>query len=417
MPRLTLEEVLDRATLADPAYVAASRGVADAAWERRSAVTSLFLPEVTASTSFTRFSSPQFNPGTNALADELVQGAVTASYDLFRGGARFSELSRSRSLLAGARADREQARFDASLAAEAAFYDVLAGGELERVARERVRRAEEQLAVARARVVSGAAVRSDSLQLVLELTRARVELLRQETALRVARLELGRRVGVEGPVDAVPLASGELPGIPLDEERAVALALRASPRVVAARERASAAESAAAAARSGYLPEVSLFGQWSGFDDGFPPTGTSRTLWGVQVSVPLWDGARREIGVARARTGREVAAAARADAERAARRDAVEAYQGFRTARASAELASTGVAVARENLQVQQDRYRSGTTTIIDLLTAQVDLAGAEAEHVQARYATWLALARLETVLGRRLSPDRRAGAGEGEIR
>ena len=46
--------------------------------------------------------------------------------------------------------------------------------------------------------MSGAAVQTDSLQLLLELNRARVSLLQDEARLRVARLLLGRRVGAAG---------------------------------------------------------------------------------------------------------------------------------------------------------------------------------------------------------------------------
>ena len=63
----------------------------------------------------------------------------------------------------------------------------------------------------------------------------------------------------------------------------------------------------------------------------------------------------------------------------------------------------SAVTVARENLRVQQERYRAGATTIIDLITAQVDLSAAEAGTVQARQATRLALAGLEAILGRRI--------------
>ncbi len=89
------------------------------------------------------------------------------------------------------------------------------------------------------------------------------------------------------------------------------------------------------------------------------------------------------------------------------RRDAIEAYQAYNTARASAELARQAVDVARENLDVQQTRYRAGATTILDLLSAQVSLSEAEAGLVQAIYATRLALAGLEAILGRRLIEDR----------
>jgi outer membrane protein TolC len=70
-------------------------------------------------------------------------------------------------------------------------------------------------------------------------------------------------------------------------------------------------------------------------------------------------------------------------------------------------LAGNAVLVARENLRVQQERYRAGATTIIDLVTAQVDLTEAEAGLVQSRYTTRLARAGVEAILGRRLTEKR----------
>jgi outer membrane protein TolC len=107
--------------------------------------------------------------------------------------------------------------------------------------------------------------------------------------------------------------------------------------------------------------------------------------------------------VTRARTVREVARAVMNDTELAVRRDVIQAYEAYNTARAAEDLALQGVAVARENLDVQDTRYRAGATTILDLLSAQVSLSEAEAAAVQARYATRLALAGLEALLGRRL--------------
>jgi outer membrane protein TolC len=62
-----------------------------------------------------------------------------------------------------------------------------------------------------------------------------------------------------------------------------------------------------------------------------------------------------------------------------------------------------GVTVALQNYRMQELRYRSGASTILDLLDAQVNLAQAEAGLAEARYQTRLALARLEAILGRRL--------------
>ena len=100
-----------------------------------------------------------------------------------------------------------------------------------------------------------------------------------------------------------------------------------------------------------------------------------------------------------------MARAIRADLERGARADVTEAYEAYGTARATADLSAIAVTVARENFRVQESRYRAGATTILDLLDAQVRLTQAEAELVQARYGTRLALAGLEAMLGRRLFP------------
>lgn len=403
LPRVTLQEALRLAARLDPNTVAASGVVDEAAWRRRSAWAAFVLPSLSAQTSATRFTSEFFNLGTGSLATQIVDARLEARYELFRGGGKFFELSRAGAELERAKASELDARFRAELATESAYYDVLAQQELARVAGERLRRAEEQFSIARARVLSGAAVQTDSLQLLLEVTRARVGLLSQEARLKVARLELGRRVGVAGPVDAVPLDTAPMPPLPIAEEEAIVEALAKGPRYRAARASEEAASATFRLARAAYLPQVSLFGQWTGFDDKFFPDATTRALYGVSVSFPLWDNGQREIALTEARAGRDAARAARLDVERAARRDVVEAYEAYNTARASAELAAQGVRVAAENLRVQEQRYRAGATTIIDLITAQVDLAEAEAELVQARYATRLALAGLEAILGRRL--------------
>jgi outer membrane protein len=406
LPLVTLDEALRRGTGLDPSYVAALGGVRDARWQRTAAMTVFIVPAVTVSTSATWYSNEAFNIGTGQPSSRIVVAQANASLDLFRGGQRIFDLRRRRAEFESAEASAVEMQFRTALFIEADFYDVLAQQELLRVSEERVRRAGEQLAVARARVLTGAAVQSDSLQLVLELTRARVDLLRQRSALRVARLQLGRRIGVAHPVGAVPLDPTPPPTAPISEADAIAEALGQGPIVRGARADQVAAEAGFKSAWGLYLPTMTLNGQLSAFDDRFFPSATSRSALGFTISLPIWNNAQREIALSRARTARDVARAARADTELGVRRDVVEAYEAYSTARAAYDLALEGVTVARENLRVQDERYRAGATTIIDLVTAQVDQAEAEAGLVQARYTTRLALAGLEALLGRRFTTE-----------
>ncbi len=403
LPRITLAEALDRAAQLDPDYVRATREIADAAWSRRAAITAFVLPAVNAQVSATRFSSEFFNIGTGQPAATIVDARVEASVNLFSGLSKFNELERAKAELAGAEARELEARFLTAVQTESDYYNVMAQRELTRVATERVRRATEQLAVARARVVSGAAVQTDSLQLLLELTEARVALLRQDAALKVSRYQLARRVGEPGPIDAAESDSLRAPALPLTEQQAILEAVGESPQASAARASEQAAEAQVRALRGAFFPSVDLFGQITSTDSKFFPTATTRSVAGISVSIPLWNNGQREIAISQATTVREVARALRADVELALRRDVVEAYQAYEAARATADLASQSVIVARENLRVQEQRYRTGATTIIDLITAQVSLSEADANLVQVRFATRLSLSGLEAILGRRL--------------
>jgi outer membrane protein TolC len=131
----------------------------------------------------------------------------------------------------------------------------------------------------------------------------------------------------------------------------------------------------------------------------------------VGLSLPIWNDGRRELAIIQARTTRDVSRAVRSDLERAAVRDVTFLYDAYETARAKFALAAEALVAARENYRVQGARYRSGATTVLDLIQAQNSLSDAEAGVVQARYVARLAFAALEATLGARLAPV----PGEGQ--
>ncbi len=403
---VTLADALRRAANVDPNYVAALRNIVDAKWQQRAAYAAFIIPATALSVNQTRSNEQVFNFGTGDFANRLTQAQIDMRLNLFSGLSKFFEAGRAGATVAAADANELQARFQTALLTESDYYDVLAQRELQRVAEERVRRAEEQFAIARARVLGGAAVQTDSLQLLLELTRARVDLLRQRATLRVARIELGRRIGVPGPVDAAPLDTLPSGPLPITEQQAVREALQEGPRYRAAQAGAQAAARAYSVVMGQYLPRVDLFATYQAFgDEFFLPDDSRRWIYGFSINFPIWNNAQREIQLSQAKSNREVARALRDDIGREVRRDVVAAYEVFETARASADLAEVAVVVALENMRVNQERYRVGATTTLDLLTAQVSLVESEATLVQALQAERLALAGLEALLGRRIYP------------
>ena len=409
LPRITLAEALRRSTRLDPDYVQALGQIDNAEWGRRAAMLAFFVPTISVGLDETKYSQEFFNPANPANpTSTLVVGRASANYEIF-SLRKFADVSRSKADLASAEAGELEQRFRAALETESSYYDVLVNQELTRVTQERITRARQGLAVARARVTSGAAVQTDSLQLVLELIRAQVEGLRQRNALRTAQLELGRRVGASAPVDAVPADTATPPPLPISLADAVRIGLDQGPQYRTARANESSADAALRAERGDYLPILSIGGVHQRYDTQLFPGASNITSVTFSLSFPLWDNGKREIELNRARVNRDVTRAIREDLERAVRRDVSSAYDTYQTATAAVELARVAVTVAQQSYRMQDLRYRSGASTILDLLDAQVSLAEAEAGLVQARYQTRLALAQLEAILGRRLFSNKDA--------
>jgi outer membrane protein len=402
-PVVSLAEARRRATSVDPNAVAARGQIATAAWERRAAVADVLTPRLTAGGSYTHSPDSVFNFGTFGLSRTATSATLQASYTLL-GAGKFGALRSSRASVESAEASETAVRFRTALAADAAYFAVLADRELSRVAADRLRRAEEQFGIARVRVLAGEAIAPDSLQLLLEVNRARLAVLSRDSALVASRLRLGRQIGLSGPADAEPVDTAVPRPLPMTQEQAISEMRARGPDVEAARAAERRADAIVLAERETYLPTITVGVQRAAYDRELFPEQTFRTEYAVTVSFPIWNAGQRELAVARARVDRDVARSERQDRERGAAEEIAQAYHGYLTSRAGIELAQIGVAASAENFRVQSARYREGATTILDLLEAQVALSEAEAALVQSRYSTRLALAQIEALLGRRIS-------------
>jgi outer membrane protein TolC len=388
--------------LVDPDAVAARSRVETAASERRAALTNLFTPNVTGGVSYTHFSEPFFNFGTGSISPNSASATLDARYTLL-GAGKFGDLKSSRASVESAEATETVARFRTSLATDAAYFAVLANRDLSRVSTDRLKRAQEQLGIARVRVTAGEAIASDSLQLLLEVSRAQLAMLSRDSAVITSRLRLGRMIGLTGPADAAPIDTAKPPPLPMTEQEAIAEMRRRGPDVEASRADERSASAMLGAARERYFPEVTLGATTGRYDSQLFPSALKRSQYAITVALPFWNGGARELAVARARADRDVARATRADRERGAAEVMAQAYHGYITSRSGVDLALIGVVAARENYRVQRARYQEGATTILDLLEAQVALSESEAALIQSRYSTRLALAQIEALLGRRI--------------
>jgi outer membrane protein len=405
-PVMTLDEAIDAALKANPA-MAQSAGAVTSAEASQKAARGAFLPSLSVSTS-SSFSGSQRYGGSDVasggLGNNQSYGAgVSASYDLYTGGRRTATLRQTQAQTSAAQAGLVAQQFDVRLATKQQFFDVLRRQEQVTVSQAQVTRAQQELDAASTRVRVGSATASDQLRAQLALNQARQALLAAQSDEKVARYTLGRAVGANGPVGARAQAEDtQVTQVQLDN--LAAYVQSQSPALLAAQANAKATEAGVRVAKSQYQPSLQLTTGYNWDNQEFS-VASGQTGWrvGIGLSYPLFDGYSRQAQVQKAQVQADVAHAELADAQRAATQLFQQAATTLDQARQRIALAEEGVSVAERDLAVQEQRYRIGGATMLDLVTSQAALVQAQNDRISARYDYQIARAQLEALAGRSL--------------
>ena len=401
--QVSLAEAVRRALDVQPAMVQA-RGEARNAGANRRSAWGAFLPTVSTSASASRSNQDRFDPNstTRLPPGYAYSGGLFASLQLFDGFQRFANLRATAATEDAASAGLINQRYQTTLATQQAFFTALANGEFLRVAEAQLQRAKEELQIAVNKFQAGAATRSDTLTATVDLGNARLALLQAQANLATAQASLGRQIGIDQPVEAVPDSTfPELPDTTALRSGAVATA----PLVGQADAQARAARAQTWSARSLYWPTLSLSynNSRTGVSspnlplfNGYPET----FVWRFSVQWTLFNGFGREQNQVAASVSRDVAESQAADARRLVSAQLTQQLAGLFTAYTQISITQANVAAATEALRVQQERYRLGASTLLDLLTAQANMTQADVNQVQARYNYLIGRAQVEALVG-----------------
>lgn len=400
---VTLQEAIRRALEVDPDMVQASGDRRNAGAARITALGS-FLPSLTFSGAVAKNSQQRFDQNSQKLIPPIpnYSTSISANVDLFTGLRRVSLLRAAGASLDAADASVVSQRFAVQLSTQQAFYNAIATEELVRVAEAQVRRAQQQHQIAVEKLRAGSATRSDSLRSTVVYGNARIQLLQARANLATAQAGLGRQIGVDQPVRAVP--DSALP-VPPDSATLRGSLLQSAPQLQQADAQARAARANVWAARSPYIPTLNFSLGSSRQDTLFSNAlaGNEVHNWRVGLSWTLFNGFSREQANTQARVSRDLAEARAADTRRAVSAQFTQQMAALSTAFEQIAISHANVAAAAEDLRVQQERYRVGAATILDLLTSQEALTQAEVDLVQSRFNYLNARAQVEALVGHAL--------------
>lgn len=410
VPRITLAEAIARANQVQPSVVSAQGSVRNAEARKRSSI-GAFLPTLNLNGSLGDFYSEgaRVDPTTGQIVtsgstNRSLNSSVSSSIDLFAGFRRTSERKAANANEDAAAAGLVNAQFNQQLATTNAYFDVLAADQLQTVRQASVRRAEEQLNVSVSLLHAGRGIRSDSLRSLVTLGNAQLQLLQAQTSLSVAQANLGRLVGADGPVGAVDDTSLYRVMSAVDTNAIRSEALANAPSVVAAEASARSSRASVGVAKAAYFPTLSFSGQVSlngsrQNDYNF----LQQRQFNLQLSWPIFNRFQREQSIATAVSSAELAEANAAEARRQVLASVTSALASLDAARLRLGITQTSVQAAGEDLRVQQERFRLGASTIVDVLTSQEALNQAEVDAVTARFDYIRARAQLSALIGRPL--------------
>src|SRR5205823_1084941 len=355
--QVTLQEAVRRALDVQPAMVQARGEQRNAGASARSAW-GAFLPTVITSASASHSSDATFRSGTTDTLPRLgysYSGGLSANLVLFDGFSRFADLRTAAATQDAATAGFVNQRYQVTAATAQLFFTALANEELVRVAQAQVDRAKAELQTAVNKFQAGAATRSDTLTATVDLGNARLTLLQAQANLATAQANLGRQVGVDQLVRAVP--DSAFPPLP-DTTTMRASALQTAPLIRQAEAQASATGAQVWSARSQYWPTltVSYSNSRTGVGsptlplfNNYPETFT----WRFGVSWTLFNGFGREQAQVSASVAHDVALAQAADARRGVNALYTQQLAATFTAWAQIGIAGADVVAATEAVRVQ----------------------------------------------------------------
>jgi outer membrane protein TolC len=375
-----------------------------------------FLPNLalTASTTEQSPATARLNPATGELVAGrwATNGGIAASVTVFDAFQRQFDLRAARAQETAAGAGVLQQRASVGLQVKQQFFAALAADEALVAARVQRAQADTQLALTRVRVLARTATVADSLQARIQVAQAEVAEITAVNDRRVADAALGRLVGLLTPVTArgdaagLPTADAEAP-LGVDSAALVALAGEA-PQVRQSGAALAAARAGVRAARAPYFPTLAVnyarngLGSSSAFNP-LPPNFRYSGQLRFSVNVPVFDQFNRQQALAQAQVAEASADADARDARLAAAQTVAAQLAALGTARAQAAAQRVAITAGEEALRVQRQRYRLGVATVLDVLTAQTQLAQARFQLAQARFAARTARAQLEALAGRDL--------------
>jgi outer membrane protein TolC len=248
---------------------------------------------------------------------------------------------------------------------------------------------------AKARLANGLATKPDELEAAAARAQADFDLQARIGAVDIARGDLATAIGITPgtPFKVEGIEQLKLPSAVADSvDREMERSFSQRPDLLQQLARLRAADALIKVAKSTYYPSLNFKGDGGlarayGQQDFYPGHYAEGEVWTAELELrwTLFDGARREYRVARAKADKR-AAQAQIDALRDQIANQVwSAYANMQTALRQQQAAAALLTASQQSYEAAHESYGYGVRNLLDVVSAQKALAQARSEDIAAR--------------------------------
>ncbi|WP_353066881.1 TolC family protein [Tunturibacter psychrotolerans] len=348
--------------------------------------------------------------GYSTVEIPIVQPEITMQYLLFDFGKREATVDGATAEKLAAGANFIQANQEVAFRVASEYYKLLTAQERLQAAQETLKTAQTTQDAAEDQLANGRSTLPDVLQARAETSQAVFDLESADGDEKISRVTLTEAIGVEPSPDITIDSQKDTPlpeSLSLSIDELIERALSDRPDLAAQAAEIRAADDAVRAAKAEYRPKIVLSGSaaqttvWPTADNGLLGYASVPT-WAAELGVEwrIFDGGARKNGVAIAESKRREAQDEMTEKHDQATREVWTAFIAFRTALRKEQAALSLLDSANTSYSASLEAYEYGVKNLIDVVTAERQLAQARLSGVSARSQLLLEAVDLEFVTG-----------------
>ena len=340
----------------------------------------------------------------------IVRPEVTLQYLIFDFGKREGSVDSATQEKLAAGADVIQVNQALAFRVASAYYQLMTAQERLQAAQDTLRTAQTTQDAAENRLNNGLATLPDVLNARAETSQAVFDEESADGDEKIARVTLTEAVGADPSPNIVidSQRSAPLPErLTMSIEALIDRAMKDRPELMAQTLRIRSAEARIRTARAEYKPQIVLSGSaaqtsvWPTADYGVLGSASEPT-WSVSLGIKwrIFDGGVRknELLIAESKH-REAEDELTAEHDQTTR-EVWTAYIAFRTALRKHDAAVALLESANASYSASLDAYKYGVKNLVDVVTAEQQLAQARLSSVSARSELFLEAVNLEFATG-----------------